>query len=88
LRDSLNIQGYRLSQQDIHLPFQVTGPTISPVSELKDTPPARVTLMAGALEVTAEAINVLDAPRKILVDLLKTAGGLMGARKSGGDGTS
>jgi hypothetical protein len=83
LRDSLNLQGYRLAQKTIDLPFHVTGPTSAPISELTDAPPARVTLVTGALEVTKEAINVLDAPRKILVDLLKTAGGVVSARKSG-----
>ncbi len=83
LRDSLNLQGYRLAQKTVDLPFHVTGPTSAPISELTDTPPVRVTLVAGALEVTKEAMNVLDAPRKILVDLLKTAGGVVSARKSG-----
>jgi hypothetical protein len=69
----------------IELPFHVTGPTGAPVGAVTDAPPMRVTLVTGALEVTREAFNVLDAPRKILVDLLKTAGGLVGARKSGAD---
>jgi len=87
LRDSLNLQGYRLAQRTIDLPFHVTGPTSAPISELTDVPPVRVTLVAGALEVTKDAINVLDAPRKILVDLLKTAGGVVSARKSGAENT-
>ena len=87
LRDSLNLQGYRLAQKTVDLPFHVTGPTGAPISELTDTPPARVTLVTGALEVTKEAINVLDTPRKILVDLLKTAGGVVSARKSGAGNT-
>ena len=81
LAESFNVQGYRLAQQDIELAFTLSGPTLRPVSALSETPPVHVTLVSGALEAANEAIRVFDAPRKILVDLLKIGGGIVGARK-------
>jgi hypothetical protein len=81
LTQSFNIEGHRLSQQNIELAFKVTGPTGGPRGKLAQIPPPRVTLVSGALEMTSEAIKVIDVPRKILVDLLKLGGGLVGATK-------
>lgn len=81
LRDNFNVQGHRIAQQRIDLAFTLSGPTIKPSSRLEDTPPVHVTLVSGALEAANEALRVIDAPRKILVDLLKIGGGIMGARK-------
>lgn len=82
LRDSLNIQGHRIAQRNIDLVFRLKGPMKKPVGELAGTPPVRVTLVSGALEAANEALRVIDAPRKILVDLLKIGGGIVGARKA------
>lgn len=79
LRDSFSLQGLRLAQQDIELGFKIGGPTFHPRGQLAELPPASVTLVSGALEVTSEAIKVIDFPRKILVDLLKIGGGIVGA---------
>lgn len=79
LADSFNIQGHRLTQQNIVLGFKIDGPTFSPQGQLEKLPPASVALMSGAFEVGSEALRVIDTPRRILVDLLKIAGGLMGA---------
>lgn len=81
LRDNFNVQGHRLAKQDIELGFQLTGATDKPKGELAKAPPITVTLMSGALEVTSEAFQVIDAPRKILLDLLRIGGGIMGAAK-------
>lgn len=81
LQQSFNIEGHRLAQKDIELAFKVTGPTGGPRGQLAQAPPARVTLVSGALEMTSDAIKVIDIPRKILVDLLKLGGGLVGATK-------
>ncbi|MCC6488548.1 MAG: hypothetical protein IT364_13710 [Candidatus Hydrogenedentes bacterium] len=81
LAQSFNVQGYRLAQQNIELAFTLSGPTLRPVSALSEAPPVHVTLVSGALEAANEAIRVFDAPRKILVDLLKIGGGIVGARK-------
>jgi len=77
--DHFNIQGHKLSGQDIELAFDVRGPTFRPRGELADLPPARVTLVSGALEVATEAI---DLPRKILRDLLKIGGAMRGTGTS------
>jgi len=81
MRDNFNVQGHRLAQQDIDLAFNVTGPTFKPVGTVSETPPVRVTLVSGALETAREALQVIDAPRKILFDLLKIGGGIVGAKK-------
>ncbi len=76
IRDSITVQGHRLAQQNIDLSFKVAGPTFRPRSTVSGIPPVRVTLVSGALEVTSELI---DFPRKVLVDLLKIGGGIVGA---------
>lgn len=81
LRDTLNLEGHRIAQQDIELGFKITGPTLKPTSELAEAPPVRVTLVTGALEVTSTALEVIDTPRKILVELLKIGGGIIAPRK-------
>lgn len=81
LMSYFNVEGHRLSQQPIELVFKVTGPTSVPKGQLAQSPPARVTLVSGALEMTSEALKVIDTPRKILMDLLKLGGGLVGATK-------
>lgn len=79
LRDNFSIQGLRLAQQDIELGFRIGGPTFNPWGQLAELPPASVTLVSGALGVTSEAIKIIDFPRKILVELLKIGGGIVGA---------
>lgn len=81
MRENFNVQGHRLAQEDIELAFNLSGPTLKPVSTVSETPPIRVTLVSGALETAREALQVIDAPRKILFDLLKIGGGIVGARK-------
>lgn len=81
LKDGFNIQGLRLAQQNIDLAFHVTGPTFGPQGELAELPPVGVTLVSGALELTSEAFRVIDAPRRILVDLLRTGTGVVAATK-------
>ncbi|GMW02246.1 MAG: hypothetical protein AMXMBFR84_33820 [Candidatus Hydrogenedentota bacterium] len=82
LRESFNIAGHKISQNDIELAFKVNGPTLSPRSQIAGIPPVRVTLVSGALEAANEALRVIDAPRKILVDLLKIGGGIVGSRRA------
>jgi len=74
IRDSITVQGHRLAQQNIELTFNVTGPTFRPHSEVAGVPAISVTLVSGALAVTSELI---DFPRKILVELLKIGGGII-----------
>lgn len=85
LADNFNIQGHRLSGSDIDLTFHVGGPTFNPTGQVAELPPASVTLVSGALEVTREAVSLIDFPRKILVDLLKIGGGIVGG---GGGGSN
>ena len=82
MRDSLNLQGYKVSGQDIELAFNVVGPTFGPKGELAELPPASVTLVTGAGELLREGINVIDTPRRMLVGLMKTIGGAVGAGAS------
>ncbi len=78
LRDNFNIRGLRLAQQDIELSFKVKGPTFNPQGELAGMPPIGVTLVSSALEMTSDAMRVIDIPRKILTDLIKIGGGIVG----------
>jgi AsmA-like C-terminal region len=77
LSENFNIQGHKISQRDIELAFNIGGPTFNPSGQLAELPPASVTLVSGALEMTREAINIIDFPRKILVDLVKIGGGII-----------
>lgn len=81
LRDNMNVQGLRLAQQNVDLAFNVKGPIFNPQAELSSLPPVHVTVVSSALEVTSDAMKVLDIPRKILVDLLKIGGGIVGMSK-------
>jgi hypothetical protein len=78
LVEYFNTQGHKLSQQKLDLTFHVTGPTFNPTGRVAKMPSTSVTLVSGALQVTNEAIKVIEIPRKILVDLLKIGGGIMG----------
>lgn len=80
LRESFNIEGHRISQKDIELAFEVSGPTFNPRGEISGLPPASVTFVSGALGITSEAVKLIDTPRRILVDLLKMGGGMLGAQ--------
>ena len=80
LRDNMNVQGLRLAQQNVDLAFNVKGPIFNPKAELSSMPPVHVTVVSSALEVTSDAMKVLDIPRKILVDLLKIGGGIVGMK--------
>lgn len=80
LRDNFNVQGLRLAQQDVELAFKVKGPTFNPQGELAEFPPLGITLVSSALEVTSDAMKVIDIPRKILADLLKIGGGIVGMK--------
>ena len=81
LAENFNLKGHQLAQRDIELAFRVSGPTLNPHGELEELPPPSVTLVSGALEVTSEALKVIDTPRKILLGLLRIGGGLVGATK-------
>ena len=85
LKDNFNVRGHRLAGEDIELKFHVKGPTLRPTSELAEIPPRSVTLMTGALQATSDAMKVIDIPRKILVDMLKTGAGIMAPRKAPSD---
>ncbi len=78
LRDNFNIQGLRVTGQDLPLSFKIDGPTFNPQGRLETMPGASVTLVSGAAGVTK---GIIDAPRRILVDLLKMAGGIIGGAK-------
>jgi hypothetical protein len=49
---------------------------------LAGLPSPSITLVSGALETTSEVVQVLDLPRKILLDVFKIGAGIVGARKS------
>ena len=77
LKTYFNIQGHRLAQQNIDLAFRISGPTFNPQGQLAQSPGATVTLLSGALEVTNEALQVIDLPRRLLLDLLRVGGGIV-----------
>jgi hypothetical protein len=88
LRDNLNLEGHRLAQQDVQLAFHLSGPMIKPRGRLAEAPPVSVTLVTGGLEVVNEAVRVIDTPRKVLMDLLKIGGGIVGAGRAPESGES
>lgn len=82
LRDSFNVQGFRMTQRDIELGFHITGPTFSPTGELAGLPPVGVTLVSGAAEMTGEAMKLLDTPRQMLFSIFRIGGGIIGATRT------
>ncbi len=81
LRDNFRIQGLRLAQQDIEFAFSVKGPGFNPKGEVAEMPSLGITLVSSALEATSDAIHVIDIPRKILTDLFRIGGGIVGVTK-------
>ncbi|MCX8065407.1 MAG: AsmA-like C-terminal region-containing protein [Candidatus Hydrogenedentes bacterium] len=79
IRDSFNVRGHQIIQSPIQLGFRLQGPSFKPRGEVKGLPPIGVTLVSGAAEITSEAIRVIDIPRKILIDLLRLGGGIVGS---------
>ncbi len=79
IRDSFNVRGHQVIQSPIQLGFKLQGPSFKPRGEVKGLPPIGVTLVSGAAEITTEAISVIDIPRRILVDLLRLGGGIVGS---------
>ncbi len=75
---SFNITGHQLTRNNIELAFDISGPTFHPSSAVTGLPSVGVTLVSGAGEVASEAIKVIDAPRQILIDLIKIFGGIVG----------
>jgi len=82
LRDSFNVEGFRMTQRDIELGFHITGPTFSPTGELAGMPPVGVTLVSGAAEMTGEAMKLLDTPRQMLFSIFRIGGGILGATRT------
>ena len=82
LRDSFNVEGFRMTQRDIELGFHITGPTFSPTGELAGLPPVGVTLVSGAAEMTGEAMKLLDTPRQMLFSIFRVGGGILGATRT------
>lgn len=79
IRESFNIRGHQIIQNPIQLGFRIHGPSFGPKGQVKELPPLGVTLVSGAAEITTEALRVIDIPRKILLDLLKIGGGVIGS---------
>lgn len=82
LRDSFNVEGFRMTQRDIELGFHITGPTSGPTGELAGLPPVGVTLVSGAAEMTGEAMKLLDTPRQMLFSIFRIGGGILGATRT------
>ncbi len=82
LRDSFNVEGFRMTQRDIELGFHITGPTFSPTGELAGLPPMGVTLVSGAAEMTGEAMKLLDTPRQMFLSIFRIGGSILGATKT------
>lgn len=78
-QDYFNVEGHRLSQNNIELRFQVSGPSFGPSSELVGLPSIGVSVVSGAAELGGEALRIIDTPRKILFDLFKIGGAIVGA---------
>jgi len=82
LRDSFNVEGFRMTQRNIELGFHITGPTFSPTGELAGLPPMGVTLVSGAAEMTGEAMKLLDTPRQMFLSIFRIGGSILGATKT------
>jgi len=81
MKQSFNIEGFRLAQRTIDLGFRIRGPAFKPVSEISGLPPIGVTLVSGAAEMTGEAVRIFDLPRQLLFSLFKAGGGVIEATR-------
>ena len=81
MKQSFNIEGFRLAQRTIDLAFRIRGPAFKPASEISGLPPVGVTLVSGAAEITGEAVRIIDLPRQLLFSLFKTGGGVIEATR-------
>ena len=82
LMDYFNVQGFRMTQQNIELGFHLTGPTFSPSGQLAGLPPIGVTIVSGAAEMTGEAFKLLDTPRQMFMSIFRAGGGILGATRT------
>lgn len=82
MRESFNIQGFRMTQRNIELGFQLSGPTFNPTSELAGLPPIGVTFVSGAADLTGEAMKLLDTPRQMFMSIFRSGGGILGATRT------
>ena len=81
LRDSFNLEGLRITQQNVDLAFHLTGPSSKPISQLAGMPNMGVTLVSGAAQLTSQAVRIIDLPRQLLMSIFKTGGGILGASR-------
>ena len=81
LQTYFNIEGHRLTQNELTLGFRISGPAFQPRSQVAGLPPVGITLVSGAFEMTSEALKIVDLPRQLLVDLFKIGGGIVGAQR-------
>jgi len=81
LRDNFNIEGHRITQNDIVLGFRISGPMFNPSGQLAGLPGVGVTLVSGAGQVTSDALKVITVPGQILLDLLKIGGSIVGGTR-------
>ncbi len=81
LRDSFNLEGLRLTKQNVDLAFHLSGPSSKPISQLAGMPNMGVTLVSGAAQLTSQAVRVIDLPRQLLMSIFKTGGGILGASR-------
>ena len=81
LSDKLNIAGLGLTQGDIKLGFKITGPSFSPNAVVTGLPSLGSSLVSGVAEVGVEVTKVVDIPRQIFLDVLKTIGGIIGVNR-------
>ena len=79
LKQYLNVEGHKLTQNPIELAFHVKGPTYKPSSTVVGLPSVGVTLVSGAGQMASQAMRVIDSPRQILLDMVKIVGGIAGA---------
>lgn len=82
LMDYFNVQGFRMTQQNIEIGFHLSGPTFSPSGQLAGLPPIGVTIVSGAAEMTGEAIKLLDTPRQMFMSIFRAGGGILGATRT------
>ncbi len=81
LQTYFNIEGHRLTQNELVLGFRISGPAFRPRSEVAGLPSIGITLVSGAFEMTSEALKIVDLPRQLLFDLFKIGGGIVGAQR-------
>jgi hypothetical protein len=79
LREKISVEGYIITDNNIEFAIDLTGPTFHLSSKVVEPPDVGLTIVSGVAGAGGTVVKVIDTPRKILIDVFKIFGGILGA---------